>query len=110
MVPHRLLRQGGVAERIERRSLLRRQFGQGHPQMIGNRAFGVEDTAKREFMERIGISKRLRHWCERREARGERGHLAQRSLRQHQLLRQGFQPVGLLLAVRFLEAAVAVVT
>src|SRR4029077_1852009 len=75
--------------------------------MIGYRAFGVEGTAKHECMERIGISKRLRHRGERREARGERGHLAQRSLRHHQLLRHGFQPVGPLLAARFLEAAVA---
>src|SRR5215467_14732881 len=80
MVPHGLLRQGRGEKRVERRSLVRRQLGQGHPQMIGNSAFGVEGTTKGAFMERIGISKRLRHRCKRRKACGEHWDLAQRGL------------------------------
>ena len=80
MIPHRVLRQGGVQERVESRQLVRGQFGQGHPQVIGNGAFGVEGTPKREFMKRIRIGKRLGHRDECREASRKGRYLAQGGL------------------------------
>src|SRR2546427_3241761 len=108
MVPDRRLRQGCSQQGIEGGSLLWREFGQGHPQVSGNSAFGVEGTRKRQLMKRIGIGKRLLHGFESREARRERRVIAERRTWHRQVLSQSLNAVSALLGGRFLEAAVAI--
>ncbi len=62
--------------------------------MIGNGAFGVEGTGKRQLMKRIGIGKRLLHSCESREARRERRVIAERRTRHRQVLSQALNTVS----------------
>src|SRR5712692_8822689 len=59
VVPHRWLGQGFLPQGIERSQLRRRQCGQGQRQVLGNGAFGVERTGKRQLLKRVGIRKRL---------------------------------------------------
>src|SRR4029434_7094311 len=71
MVPHGRLRQGFRQQGIERLQLLQRELGQGHPQVIGNGAYGIDSTGKGQLMKRTWIAKRLRDSLDSREARGE---------------------------------------
>jgi hypothetical protein len=108
MVPDRRLRQGCSQQGIEGCSLFWREFGQGHPQVIGNGAFGVEGIGKPQLMKRIGIGKRLLHGFESREARQERRGIAERSTRHRQWLSQCLNTVSALLGGSFLAATVAI--
>jgi hypothetical protein len=107
VLPHCGLRQGGVQEGVEGGQLGRRQRGQGQPQGSGTSAFGVEGTATREGMQRIGVGTRLGHRDERRAAGGEGGPRAQCRLGQRELLGSRCEPVGTLWAARLLATALA---
>ena len=71
VVPHRLLRQGGRQEGIERLSLLRGQFGERQTEVIRHGTFSVERTEKRQRMKRVGIGKRLHRQCPGIDGEGE---------------------------------------
>jgi hypothetical protein len=73
--------------------------------MIGNGAFGVEDTGEGQLMKGVGIGERLSGGFDGREGRRRRV-LGQRGTRQREVCRQSLNAVGALLGVRVLEPAV----